>query len=195
MKGNDVYLRRSNRRTAIRLGAVVLGMFGFGFALVPLYDVICEVTGLNGRSASLTGTSAPAVATVDTERTVIVEFVAIRNQGLDWGFSPAVTQMEVHPGRQYVTHFVASNRREDAAVGQAVPSVSPSSAARHFSKTECFCFTRQAFGPRESREMPVAFVVDPGLPPRVERITLAYTLFELKDTASGPRGQSDERGT
>jgi cytochrome c oxidase assembly protein subunit 11 len=192
---NDTPLQRSNRRTAIRLGAVVLAMFGFGFALVPLYDVICEVTGINGRSAALTEPAAPGTLTVDTKRTVIVEFVAILNQGLDWTFSPAVRQMEVHPGQQYVTHFVASNRRDDASVGRAVPSVSPSSAARHFNKTECFCFTRQAFEPRESREMPVAFVVDPRLPPGVERLTLAYTFFELTDAATGPRGNSDERGT
>ena len=192
---NDTALQRSNRRTAIRLGAVVLAMFAFGFALVPLYDVICEVTGLNGRSAALTGTAAPTTLTVDTGRTVTVEFVAILNQGLDWTFSPAVRQMEVHPGQQYLTHFVARNRRDAASVGQAVPSVSPASAARHFNKTECFCFTRQAFEPQESREMPVAFVVDPRLPPGIERLTLAYTFFELTDAAAGPHGNSDERGT
>lgn len=192
---NDGHLQRRNRRTAIRLGVVVLGMFGFGFALVPLYDVICEVTGLNGRSAALTRAAAPTTLTVDTDRTVTVEFVAILNQGLDWTFSPAVRQMEVHPGQQYVTHFVAGNRRDATSVGQAVPSVSPASAARHFNKTECFCFTRQPFEPHESREMPVAFVVDPRLPPGVDRLTLAYTFFELTDAATGPRGNSGERGT
>lgn len=192
---NPTDIQRSNRRTAIRLGAVVLGMFGFGFALVPLYDVICEVTGLNGRSAGLTQAAAPATQTVDTERSVTVEFVAILNQGLDWTFSPAIRQMEVHLGKPYLTHFVASNRRETESVGRAVPSVSPSSAARHFAKTECFCFTRQAFEPLETREMPVAFVVDPRLPPGVERLTLAYTFFELTDAPAGPRRNSDERGT
>jgi cytochrome c oxidase assembly protein subunit 11 len=182
----EVQRQRSNRRTAIKLGAVVLGMFGFGFALVPLYNVICEVTGLNGRSASLTGATVPAAFVVDRERTVTVEFVAIVNQALDWTFSPAVPHMEVHPGEPYVVHYVATNRRDVETVGQAVPSVSPSSAARHFNKTECFCFTRQAFGPGESREMPVAFVVDPRLAPGLERLTLAYTFFELTDLAAVP---------
>jgi cytochrome c oxidase assembly protein subunit 11 len=185
---NDTLRQHSNRRTAITLGVVVLGMFGFGFALVPLYNVICEVTGLNGRSASLTGATAPAAFEVDRERTVTVEFVAIINKDLDWTFSPAVPRMQVHPGQQYVVHYVATNRRDEETVGQAVPSVSPSSAARHFNKTECFCFTRQAFGPRESREMPVAFVVDPRLAPGVERLTLAYTFFELTDVAAAPPG-------
>jgi cytochrome c oxidase assembly protein subunit 11 len=186
---SDAHRQTSNRRTAIKLGAVVLGMFGFGFALVPLYNVICEVTGLNGRSASLTGATAPAAFEVDRERTVTVEFVAIVNQALDWTFAPMVPRMEVHPGEQHVVHYLATNRRDEETVGQAVPSVSPSSAARHFNKTECFCFTRQAFGPRESREMPVAFVVDPRLAPGIERLTLAYTFFELPDLAATPAGE------
>lgn len=186
---NEAHRQDSNRRTAIKLGAVVLAMFGFGFALVPLYNVICEVTGLNGRSSSLTGATAPTALEVDQERTVTVEFVAIVSQGLDWTFSPVVPRITVHPGEQHVIHYVATNRRDAEFVGRAVPSVSPSSAARHFNKTECFCFTRQAFGPGESREMPVAFTVDPRLAPGVDRLTLAYTFFELTDVAAGPAQQ------
>lgn len=185
--------RRSSRRTVTVLGAVVLGMFGFGFALVPLYDVICEVTGLNGRSASLTSAGAGEMQ-VDEDRLVTVEFVAVLNQQMDWNFRPEVSSMKVQPGRQYTMNYVAENRRNAPVVGQAVPSVSPSTASRHFNKTECFCFTRQEFTPRESREMPVTFMVDPRLPPNVERVTLAYTFFDVTNMADGQKSKSDQRG-
>ncbi|MFN2348181.1 MAG: cytochrome c oxidase assembly protein [Thioalkalivibrio sp.] len=184
---------RSNRRTVTTLGAVVLGMFGFGFALVPLYDVICEVTGLNGRSASLSGESQ-AQFEVDLDRTVTVEFVAVLNQEMDWQFRPQVSTIEVHPGQQYTMNYVARNQRDMEVVGQAVPSVSPSSASRHFNKTECFCFTRQVFAPYEAREMPVTFMVDPRLPSSVERLTLAYTFFDISNVASSQTRKSDEQG-
>jgi cytochrome c oxidase assembly protein subunit 11 len=181
---NPTVISTLNQRTALKLSAVVLGMFGFGFALVPLYDVICEVTGLNGRSANLL-MEAETVEhrAVDDSRTVTVEFIGIVNQGLDWHFAPEVARMEVHPGQQYVMNFVATNRRDAESIGQAVPSVAPSVASRHFNKTECFCFSRQVFGPHESREMPVAFVVDPRLRKDVGVVTLAYTFFELHDVA------------
>jgi cytochrome c oxidase assembly protein subunit 11 len=184
---------RSNRRTVTTLGAVVLGMFGFGFALVPLYDVICEVTGLNGRSASLVGESQ-AQFEVDLDRTITVEFVAVLNQEVDWQFRPQVSTIEVHPGKQYTINYVARNQRDMEVVGQAVPSVSPSSASRHFNKTECFCFTRQVFAPNEAREMPVTFMVDPRLPSSVERLTLAYTFFDISNVATSQTRKSDEQG-
>jgi cytochrome c oxidase assembly protein subunit 11 len=185
--------RRSSRRTVTMLGAVVLAMFGFGFALVPLYDVICEVTGLNGRSASLVSESSGEFE-VDKNRMVTVEFVAVLNQQMDWHFRPEVSSMKVHPGKQYTMNYVAQNRRNSDVVGQAVPSVSPATASRHFNKTECFCFTRQEFTPRESREMPVTFMVDPRLPAGVERVTLAYTFFDVTNMAEGRKSKSDERG-
>ena len=185
--------RRSSRRTVTLLGAVVLGMFGFGFALVPLYDIICEVTGLNGRSASLVSQGAGEFQ-VDESREVTVEFVAVLNQQVDWDFRPEVATMRVHPGKQYTMNYVARNRRNADVVGQAVPSVSPATASRHFNKTECFCFTRQEFTPRESRHMPVTFMVDPRLPPGVERVTLAYTFFDVTNMAEGRGSKSDEKG-
>lgn len=191
---NETGYRNRNRRTALRLGVVVLGMFGFGFALVPLYDVICEVTGLNGRSSSLTDATSLSAVDGETSRRVTVEFVAIVDPGMGWTFSPEVTRMEVNPGKQYLVHYTAANMRDTEFVGKAVPSVSPSSAARHFNKTECFCFTRQAFGPLESREMPVAFVVDPRLPAGVERLTLAYTFFEMTDVAAAPASNQSMNG-
>jgi cytochrome c oxidase assembly protein subunit 11 len=190
---NEQSRQRSSRRTVGVLGAVVLGMFGFGFALVPLYDVICEVTGLNGRSASLTSQGVAGFE-ADESRLVTVEFVAVLNQEMDWNFRPQVARMQVHPGRQYTMSYIAENRRQEEVVGQAVPSVSPAAASRHFNKTECFCFTRQVFTPGESREMPVTFMVDPRLPQGVRRLTLAYTFFDVTDMAVGRETKSDEKG-
>lgn len=150
------------------------GMFAFGFALVPLYDVFCEVTGFGGR----TNTEAAVVTErPDESRTVTVEFVATLGGFAPWDFEPMVTRMEVHPGRLYQMNYVARNRTSGELTGHAVPSVAPGSAARHFQKTECFCFTPQAFQPDEEREMPVVFIIDPDLPRHVDRVTLSYTFF------------------
>ncbi|MBI5040118.1 MAG: cytochrome c oxidase assembly protein, partial [Gammaproteobacteria bacterium] len=137
-------------------------MFGFGFAMVPFYDVFCDLTGLNGRTAA--GPAADIVYSVDEKRTVTVEFIANINENLPWDFKPEVVQMQVHPGQAYTTRFYARNRNRDAMVGHAVPSVTPGVAAQHFKKTECFCFTEQRFAAGEGRWMPVRFVVDPELP-------------------------------
>lgn len=160
-----------------RLWLAALGMFGFGFALVPLYDVFCEWTGLNGRTAS--GPVAADVAfSIDTDRLVTVEFIANINQNLPWEFHPEVARMQVHPGQVYTTRYFARNRTGDAMVGHAVPSVTPGSAARHFQKTECFCFTEQRFEGGEGRWMPVQFVVAPELPDKFGIVTLSYTFFD-----------------
>lgn len=168
--------------TPIKLAAVVLAMFGFGFALVPLYNVICEVTGLNGKTGVVDAERADAYA-VDESREITVEFVANLNQSLDWEFAPVVQKMTVHPGRVYTTEFVAKNNYATEMVGQAVPSVMPNQASRYFNKTECFCFTRQRFAAGESRRMPVSFVIDPAIPARVQTVTLSYTFFDVTQTA------------
>jgi cytochrome c oxidase assembly protein subunit 11 len=155
-------------------------MFGFGFALVPLYDVICDITGLNGRTAD--GPAASADYPVDESRAVTVEFVALENGYSAWEFRPAVTRMSVVPGKLYQTTFFARNLQAEPKVAQAVPSVAPGRAARHFNKTECFCFTRQVFEPGEGRDMPLVFVLDPKLPPDVATVTLSYTFFELQES-------------
>lgn len=169
----------ANRRLVRKLLLAVVAMFGFGFALIPLYDVFCEVTGLNGK----TGTRAVAVekGAVDTERTVTVEFVANVNVSAPWEFAPTVTRMQVHPGEFYQTSYRARNLAAEPLVGQAVPSVSPGQAARHFQKIECFCFTRQEFAAKEGRDMPVVFMVDPALPSDISTVTLSYTFFKLQD--------------
>lgn len=175
--GSEPVATGAHRRLLRRLLVVVIAMFGFGFALAPLYDALCRVTGLNGKTAGPVATVAPM--TVDETRTVTVEFVASLNANAPWQFAPEVSRMQVHPGRFYQTHFFARNLTHQPLVGQAAPSVAPGLAAQHFQKIECFCFTRQPFQPNEGREMPVTFRIDPALPPEVRTVTLSYTLFKL----------------
>lgn len=172
----------SNRVLVIKLGAIVLGMFGFGYAMVPLYDVFCEVTGLNGRTS---GSAAAISEAPDESRTVKVEFISSLDQHAPWEFRPASSSMIVHPGKAYVTTYVARNLADRDAVGHAVPSVAPGQAAKYFHKTECFCFTEQAFKIGEEKDMPVRFILDPDLPAHIDTVTLSYTFFE-KLAASAP---------
>jgi cytochrome c oxidase assembly protein subunit 11 len=174
--GHACERHRRNRRSAVRLALVTVAMFGFGFALVPIYDVFCEITGLNGKTGRVE--AAALDGQVDLGRTVTVEFVSSVNGAFGWDFEPEVTRMEVHPGQIYEAHFTATNRSSTATAGQAVPSVSPGSAARYFNKTECFCFTRQELEGGEHKRMPVRFVVDRDLPAQVHTITLSYTFFD-----------------
>lgn len=156
---------------------VVIGMFGFGYALVPLYDVFCEITGLNGKPGVV---QAQALGKgVDQSREVTVEFIGNVNSSLKWQFYPLSKRMQVHPGKVYETTYYAKNLSDVDVVGQAVPSVTPAVGSKHFNKTECFCFTRQAFAAGEGREMPVRFVVDTGLPKEISTLTLAYTFFKV----------------
>lgn len=177
----DNNLTAAVNRSSRRLLLAALGMFGFGFAMIPFYNVFCEWTGLNGRTAD--GPSAAVDYQTDTQRTVTVEFVASVNENLPWEFRPEVVRMQVHPGQAYTTRFYARNRTQAAMVGHAVPSVAPGVAARHFRKTECFCFTEQRFAGNEGRWMPVRFVVDPALPDKYEVVTLSYTFFDTTQVA------------
>ena len=171
---------RANGRTARRLAIVVLAMFGFGYALVPLYDVLCEITGLGGRTGVVAAGSLDGG--VDTSRTVKVQFLGTVNSRLPWEFRPNVASMEVHPGRVYETSYFARNLSEAATVGQARPSVAPSVASLHFNKTECFCFVQQEFAPGEARDMPVRFVLSRDLPADIATVTLSYTFFNSGQT-------------
>jgi cytochrome c oxidase assembly protein subunit 11 len=144
MESSD--LSSANKRVVKRLAFVVLAMFGFGFALVPLYDVFCE-------------------------------------------FRPMTRKVKVHPGEITQVKYLARNRTGHTTAGQAVPSLAPGLAARYFNKTECFCFTRQTLGPDESREMPLRFVVDPGLPEEVRTVSLSYTFFQVPSDGSGKKGE------
>ena len=162
----------------LKLAMIPLLMFGFGFALVPLYDVFCDVTGLNGKTGRIEAADIDA-SQVDTSRTIEVSFLAITNTGLPWQFEPLVKKMEVHPGQVYEAVFRVRSASEQTTLGQAVPSVSPGLAAQHFNKTECFCFTQQELAGRETRDMPLRFIVGTGISDDIEQITLSYTFFSL----------------
>jgi cytochrome c oxidase assembly protein subunit 11 len=171
---------RRRRLHALKLLAVVFGMFGFGYALVPLYDMLCDALGINGRVV-LEASAAPA--TIDTGRTVVVEFVTTVNGGKPWNFRAAQPAIEVHPGQLYTVDFFAQNTEGHELVAQAVPHIAPTSAAKYLRKTECFCFNNQPFAAGEEKRMPVVFTLDPELPAHVDRVTLAYTFFDVTDVA------------
>lgn len=153
---------------------LAVGMFGFGYLLVPLYDIICDITGLNGK---VSNEAAVVIEAPDLSREVTIEFMSSVNAYGAWEFEPVVTRMSVYPGKLYTIEYMARNVMEQPRVGQAVPSVAPGVAAKYFQKTECFCFTEQAFEGTEERLMPVTFIVDPELPGDVDMITLSYTFF------------------
>jgi len=162
----------------VKLAIIPLLMFGFGFALVPLYDVFCDITGLNGKTGRIEASEIDA-SQVDTSRTIEVRFLANTNTGLPWKFEPLVKMMEIHPGQVYEAVFRVRSASEQTTLGQAVPSVSPGLAAQHFNKTECFCFTQQELAGRETRDMPLRFVVGTGISEDIQQITLSYTFFSL----------------
>ncbi|HEX7028217.1 MAG TPA: cytochrome c oxidase assembly protein [Gammaproteobacteria bacterium] len=170
----------ANNRLVAKLLLVVLAMFGFGYALVPLYDIICDITGLNGKTGQV---SAAEVVGPDESRTVTVKFVATVNNAAPWEFLPNDVTMKVHPGGIYTTSYRARNKTGRSLVGQATPSVSPREASLYFNKTECFCFTKQEFEPHEDRDMPVKFVVDRDLPSHIESLVLSYTFFDITDSS------------
>lgn len=183
----------ANRRLALKLGAVTLAMFGFGFALAPLYDLMCDVFGLNGKTGRI---EEQAVASpVDRERTVTVEFTGLATSGLPWEFTPMVRKLEVHPGKMTEVKYLVRNLAQEEITGQAVPSVAPGISAAHFNKIECFCFTQQTLKPGETREMPVRFVVDAALDRKVHTITLSYSFFNAnKQSAKKYGGDAMEHG-
>lgn len=168
-----------NARTLTKLVVVTLGMFGFGFALVPFYYKICEVTGINsGDEQSLVKNTQ-----VDTSRWVTLEFDANTNSNLPWQFKPAQRSLKVHPGQLVQVEYEVANNSDHAIVGQAVPSYGPARAAAFFKKIECFCFTPQTLAAGERRTMPVLFVLDPAMDREVQTVTLSYTFFNTDKKA------------
>lgn len=182
----------ANTRVVKRLGLAAVLMFGFGFAMVPLYDVFCEITGLNGKTG-LQEAEAALTEVVDEDRLVTVEFLGVVHSDLPWAFRPMVHEVKVHPGEVTEVNYFATNESGDPVTGQAVPSVAPGQAAKYFSKTECFCFTRQLLEPGQGKEMPLRFVVDPALPNNVKRISLSYTFYQAKD--DGKVGDDGKAGS
>jgi cytochrome c oxidase assembly protein subunit 11 len=170
----------SVRKLVARLVVVTVVMFGFGFALVPLYDLFCDVTGLNGKTNS--EAFIPVAELIDTSRNVTVQFIATNNENMSWEFHPEVFSMRVHPGEEIETTFYARNPTSGEMTAQAIPSVSPGRAATYFHKTECFCFNQQLLSGGSAIDMPLRFIVDRDLPDDVNTITLSYTLFDVTET-------------
>ena len=179
---------RQRKHTALLL-LLATGMFGFAFALVPLYNIFCELTGINGK------TSGQAVYRIDTsqtlEREVTIQFLAHVGRGMPWEFRPTESRLRVRLGEVNETQFYVRNHASQAVTGQAVPSVTPGLAARYLHKIECFCFTQQTLDAGEELEMPVKFYMDADLPAEVHTLTLSYTLFPVPTAST--TGLTNER--
>jgi len=174
---------RKQRKLLFILSFIVLGMFAFGFALVPIYNSLCKTLGINGKTNTEAIAYDASKATIATNREVLVQFVATNNSGVPWAFYPKVKQMKVHPGEIVKLAFYAENKTDHRMVVQAVPSVTPGLAAKYLKKTECFCFTQQTLNGHEAMNMPLLFHLDPELPKKVNTVTLSYTLFDVTDRA------------
>ena len=165
--------------TVLKLATVSVAMFAFVFVvMVPLYNVLCDALGINGKTSAQAYTAVDAA--VDTGRSITVQFIATNNDGMPWEFRPQVTAMAVHPGAANDTVFFAANPTTQDMVAQAIPSVSPQIASLYFKKSECFCFVNQLLKGYETKEMVVRFEVDKELPDDVTSLTLSYTFFRAK---------------
>jgi len=177
---NKVTHPRSNARVIGWCLASVVGMFAFGFAMVPLYDVFCDITGINGKTSGRYESTERTTA--DMTRTIKVQFLAQNGPDMPWIFRPVARSVEVHPGEAITVNFYAENPTDRNMVGQAVPSLSPSEGTLYFHKTECFCFNQQPLAAGESTEMPLVFIVDRDLPSHITKLTLSYTLYDQGET-------------
>ena len=169
-------LRRANLAMTWKLLAIAAGSFAFGFALVPLYNVLCAVTGYGDQSKLRERVTA--IEQPQLDRTVTVEFLADVASAGTFEFRPVARTVEVHPGQLFTAEFYARNLTGRDTVAQAVPNIAPSEVAAYFHKTECFCFSPQHFALNEGRDMPVRFIIDPSLPRHIDLITLAYTFYD-----------------
>ncbi len=173
---------QSNRKLTLKLLMAVVGMFGFGFALVPLYDVMCDTLGINGKT-NTESVLQPQGMVPDESRSIRVEFMAHRNHDMPWSFEPKQAFMQVHPGQVIQTAFLAKNLSDRDIVGQAVPSVSPGLGASYFNKIECFCFNQQPLAGKAQAEMPLIFYIEPDIPDSIHTLTLSYTLYDITQKA------------
>jgi cytochrome c oxidase assembly protein subunit 11 len=169
---------RPHRNLVVKLLVFVAGSFAFGFALVPLYDVLCSITGLGNQKSLMRAVAADRDA-VDESRVVTIDFMTNLPSVGNWEFHPVIQSLQVHPGKLYEADFYAHNLTGHDVTAQAVPDVVPSRIAPWFHKTECFCFSPQFFRRDEQRVMPVRFFVDPQLPAYVDHLTLAYTFYDV----------------
>lgn len=169
--------RRANYKLGMQLACVAVLFAALGFAMVPLYDVFCRVTGLNGRTNTVAAAVTPQYV-VDERRWITVEFLSHTMPGVDLELEPEQFSMKVHPGALVRANYVAHNKGNHAFVGQAVPSITPATATRYFQKVQCFCFSQQTFGPGEQRTLPVVFVINPRMDADLRTVTLSYSFFE-----------------
>lgn len=168
-----------HRKLVTLLVGVVIGMFAFGYALVPIYNSLCKALGINGKTNTTSIAYDPSKATIDKDRVVTVEFVATNQSGVDWKFYPKTTKLKIHPGEMKRISFYAENDSDHTMIVQAIPSITPGIAAKYFQKTECFCFTQQTLQSHEAMDMPLLFHIDTELPKYVKTVTLSYTLFDV----------------
>ncbi|QOW19297.1 cytochrome c oxidase assembly protein [Lysobacter ciconiae] len=179
--------RRATTGLAKMLVAAAIA-FAFSFSLVPLYRIACQK--VFGIRIDNTASDARRPGVVDEDRMITVQFDGGVNSKLPWAFKPGEASMQVRPGQQYETTYFAHNKSDRTIVGSAVPSVAPARASGYFSKTECFCFTAQTMAAGESRDMPVRFIVDPGLPKDIKTLTLSYTFFK-NDSLTAQQASAD----
>lgn len=175
-------LEQKNKRLLLRLIGLVGGMTLFAFALVPLYDVFCDITGINGKTAGQT--QASANMQVDQSRSITLSFIAIKPADIIASFKPRVSQMEVNPGKVYETDFYVENNTDKDVVLQAVPSIAPGQVALFLHKTECFCFNQQPLAAGEGKWLPLRFFLDTEFPEENEELTLQYTLYDVSATTT-----------
>lgn len=171
--------RQANRKLVRKLLLLVAASTAFGFAMVPLYDVLCRVTGLNGKTGGPVSAQAALAAKADNSRLITVELDGHVMQGLSWEFGARQGKIQVHPGEVFHTVFYVKNPTNQTIVGQAIPSISPGWTAQYFHKLECFCFKHQKLGAGEAKEMPLTFYVSPELPSEVREIALSYSFFPI----------------
>jgi cytochrome c oxidase assembly protein subunit 11 len=174
-------VKASNRRVFLTLGMVAVLMFGFAFALVPLYRIICDVTGVNSVATNTTRVKASDVVdmVVDRSRLITIEFDATINGNLPWEFKPNIKKVQVHPGERKQVSYYFKNNADHPVTTQSVPGVTPWQASRHFQKIECFCFNTQTLAAGEEVEMGLLFVVDAELPKEINTLTLSYTIMDI----------------
>jgi cytochrome c oxidase assembly protein subunit 11 len=168
---------KSHKRLTVILLIGVLFMFGFCYALVPIYQLVCKREGINGKAANTASVMNPNMK-VDKSRTIKVVFSTVLNHGLKFNFVPLEHSIEVHPGEGKLIYFYAENQTGQEMTVQAIPSITPSDAAKYLKKTECFCFTQQYFFNNEKADMPVYFFIEPSIPKEIKEVTLSYTLFD-----------------
>lgn len=176
--------RREHQKLLLVLTMIVIGMFAFGFALVPIYNSLCKTLGINGKTNPEAIAYDVSKAHIAHDREVVVEFIATNNSGVPWDFYPKTSKVTVHPGEIVHLAFYAENKTDHPMSVQAIPSVTPGIAAKYLKKTECFCFTQQTLNGHEAMNMPLLFHLDTDLPEHINTVTLAYTLFDVTDRAT-----------